>query len=50
MFNKIKMDDQTFPIYVVVNVVKKLGYNVPLFLLVVAVVVVASEEQESELM
>jgi hypothetical protein len=47
MFNQIKMDDETFPLYVVANVVKKKGSNVPLFLLVV-VVVVAPEEQESE--
>jgi hypothetical protein len=54
MFNQIKMDDKTFPLYVVANVVKKKGSSIPLFLLVVVVVVVvvvvSPEEQELELM
>jgi hypothetical protein len=49
MFTQIIMDDETFPLYMVANVVKKKGSNIPIFLLVVfVVVVVASEEQELE--
>jgi hypothetical protein len=39
MFNRIKMDDENFPLYVVANVVKKKESNAMLFLLVVVVVV-----------
>jgi hypothetical protein len=49
MFNQFKMDSKTFPLYVVANVVKKKGSNVPLLLLVI-VVVVAPGEQELEMM
>jgi hypothetical protein len=48
MFNQIKMDDETFTLYVVANVVKKKGSNIPLLLLVVVIVVVAPEEQVLE--
>jgi hypothetical protein len=42
MFNRIKMDDENFPLYVVANVAKKKESNVLRYYLVVVVVVVVA--------